>query len=449
MAPDWEWGQSANGLPAVKIYAKNMKQSADASRAELRQIELRIYAKDGLHYDRVKSAAAQFTTNDHKLYSPGEAEITLSVPVQGEPPHQLTSITTAGINFDSNSGQAVTDKHVSFAFEQGDGTCTGATYDPSTHTLNLNTNVVVNLRGKGPNSMPMKIEAGSLAWNENAQEMVMIPWSRLTRDQTVIDAAQSMVLLDGHAVKLIVTKNAHGTDQQPGRQIEYAADELRVEYNDDGEMERMTGTGHAKLVAHGSTSQTTMTGDRVGLGFVDNDGESVLSTAAAQGNGYLESKPLPDPKGETADTKVLKAESLDLVMKPGGKDLERVNTQTPGILEFQPAQPSRHRRVLNADRMIIQYGAKNEIQSFHATAASTETYPSEEDRKAKKTGLATAYTSSKVIDASFDDNGQMKQMKQTGDFHYNGRRAQSAGGHGNAAERQQCNGSGQTRPDHG
>jgi lipopolysaccharide export system protein LptA len=428
MAPDWEWEQSANGLPAVKVFAKNMTQSADSSRAELQDIELRIYEKDGQHYDRVKSAAAQFTTNDNKLYSPGEAEITLSVPVQGDPPHQLTSITTAGINFDSSSGKAVTDKHVSFTFEQGDGTCTGATYDPATHTLNLNTNVVVNLRGKGgPNSKPMKIEAGSLAWNENAQEMVMIPWSRLTRDQTVIDAAQSMVLLDGHVVKLIVTKNAHGTDQQPGRQVEYAADELRVEYNEDGEMERMTGAGHAKLVAHGSTSQTTMTGDRVGLGFVNNNGDSVLSTAAAQGNGYLESKPLPDPKGETGDTKVLKAESLDLAMKPGGKDLERVNTQTPGTLEFQPAQASRHRRLLNADRMVIEYGAKNEIQSFHATTATTETYPSEEDRKKKKTGLATAYTTSKVIDASFDDNGQMKQMKQTGDFHYTegGRKAQA------------------------
>ena len=143
MAPDWEWSQSSdNGMPAVKISAKNMKQSADSTRAELVQIELHIYQKDGLHYDRVKSDYAQLTTSDHKLYSPGDAEITLDVPVQGEPPHQLTSITGSGINFDSVSGQAVTDKHVSFTFEEGDGTGTGATYDPATHSLNLNNNVV-------------------------------------------------------------------------------------------------------------------------------------------------------------------------------------------------------------------------------------------------------------------------------------------------------------------
>src|SRR5208337_3866004 len=125
-ANDWEWGQSGNGQPQVKLFAKDFKQSADSERAELRDLELQIYQKDGLHYDRVKSAAAQFTTSDNKLYSPGPAEITLSVPVSGAPPHQLTSITTSGINFDSKSGLAVTDQHVSFTFENGDGFCTGA-----------------------------------------------------------------------------------------------------------------------------------------------------------------------------------------------------------------------------------------------------------------------------------------------------------------------------------
>ena len=117
---DWEWEQSCyNGMPCVKISAKNMKASADSTQAELDRIELRIYAKDHLHYDRVKSAYAHFTTDDHKLYSPGDVEITLDVPVTGDPPHRLTSVTAAGINFDSESGQAVTDKHVSFTFEEG------------------------------------------------------------------------------------------------------------------------------------------------------------------------------------------------------------------------------------------------------------------------------------------------------------------------------------------
>jgi lipopolysaccharide export system protein LptA len=106
-------------------------------------------------------------------------------------------------------------------------------------------------------------------------------------------------------------------------------------------------------------------------------------------------------------------------MKPGGKDLGSVHTQTPGTLEFVPNQIARHRRILRANEMDVVYGEKNEIQSFHAVAASTETYPSQEESKRKVNPRTdVAYTSSKVIDATFDDKGQIQTMKQTGDFHY-------------------------------
>src|SRR5580700_8067969 len=174
------------------------------------------------------TAYATMTTGDHKLYAPGDVQITLDVPVAGDPPHPLTSITTSGINFDSESGQAVTDRHVSFTFEEGDGTATGAAYDPSTHSLNLTSNVVVNLRGKvadgDAESMPMKVEAGQLSWNEATGLVLLTPWSRLTRDQTVVEAGQSTVQLMGHELKTIDAVKGHGTDKRPGRNIEYSAD---------------------------------------------------------------------------------------------------------------------------------------------------------------------------------------------------------------------------------
>jgi lipopolysaccharide export system protein LptA len=423
LAHGFEWTQSVDGKPAVKIQAQDMKQSADGSREELAQIELRIYMKDGQHYDRIKSAYAQLTTIDHKLYSPGDAEITLQVPVAGDPAHMLTSITASGINFDSDSGQAVTDKHVKFTFAQGDGTCDGATYDPNTHGLTLLNSVVVNLRGAEIDTMPMKIETGQLKWNELDGVLHLAPWSRMTRDQTKIDAAESIVQLEDNEVKWIDAKAAHGTDERPGRQLAYAADSVRVNYNDARQIELINGIGHARLQAHSATSDTSILGDKVDLGFVDNDGESALSVAIVTGNGSLESKPIPDPKGDTGDTKIMKADAFSLQMQPGGKDLQQVTTRSPGTLEFLPNQPSHHRRLLHASQMVVNYGPRNEVQSFHAAgaataAASTETYPSEEERRKKKGNLAVAHTSSKTVDATFDDKGQLKFMKQSDNFQY-------------------------------
>src|SRR5947209_3189761 len=98
-AIDYEWGQSENGKPAVHVSAKN-SSIGENGMTQLQEVEIRIYNKDGKHYDRVRSPEAQFATSEARLYAPGEAEITLSVPVDGEPPAALTSIKAAGINFD-------------------------------------------------------------------------------------------------------------------------------------------------------------------------------------------------------------------------------------------------------------------------------------------------------------------------------------------------------------
>jgi lipopolysaccharide export system protein LptA len=215
---------------------------------------------------------------------------------------------------------------------------------------------------------------------------------------------------------------AKGIDNRPGREVEYSADMIHIHYV-EGVAEKINGVGNARLVSHGKGSDTTMTGNSVDLFFNTESGDSELSTAIARGNGMVESKPMPDPKGATPDTKIMKSDVLTLHMRPGGKDLSRVNTDVPGTLEFLPNQAARHRRLLKALAMDVEYAEKNEIQSFHATGASTETDPSEEEKqrelkKGNKAPLPVTYTSSKTIDAAFDEKGQIRTMKQTDDFHY-------------------------------
>jgi lipopolysaccharide export system protein LptA len=419
-AIEWAWGKSSpDGKPAIELHAKNYTQSQDNNRIELKEVELQIYTKDGSHYERVRSPIAVMTVSDKKLYAPGEAEITLDVPVKGDPPHALTSIKAASINFDSVNGHAVTDKHVTFKFDGGEGTSDGASYDPETRALHMDHNVVVTMRGKDPMSTPMKIEADELSYSEKEAVIHLGPWSRMTRDQTIINAGPAVVKLLDKKIDTIDATDARGTDKRPGRDLEYSAATVHVKYTPDHLMEKLNGTGNARLVSHGKGSDTTMLGDTVDLFFNTDSGESDLSNAIARGHGSIESKPLPDPKGATGDTKIMKSDVLDLFMKPGGKDLSRVTTNAPGTLEFLPNQFARHRRLLTATQMDVLYGDKNEVQSFHAVDAATETYPSEEERKRKKAGpLDTTFTSSKTIDATFDEKGDIKTMKQTDNFRY-------------------------------
>jgi lipopolysaccharide export system protein LptA len=418
-AVDWEWGQSAQGRPQLKLTAKEMRQATDAKTSQLEKIELRIYQKNGKSYDRVRSDHAEFTSSDNRLYAPGEAEITLDVPVAGDPKHVLTSIKAAGINFDSQTGKAVTDKHVAFTFENGNGVCDGASYDPQTHEIHLMHGVVVNLKSKDPKGHPMKVETEELVYSETASTVNLGPWSRLTRDQMVMASGATTVHLKNKKLDSIDAPSAKGTDKQEGKDLEYSADMVKAWYNEHGEMERLEATGNAHLVSHAKTSDTTMTGTLLNMFFNATAKDSVLSSVQARGNAFLESKPATVPGVLTPDTKDIRADSVDVFMKPDGKELERVSTLSPGTMEFLPNQAAKSRRLVKSDRMTVRYGAKNEIESYHADAASTETHPSQQEIAAKKKPAnQIAMTSSKTLDATFDDKGQLKQILQTGNFHY-------------------------------
>ena len=121
------------------IDAESMQQVKDASRVDLKNVTMKVYSKDAKTYDLVKSAAATFNTAEKSLYSEGDVEITLNLPVEGQPAKPPTVIKTSGLTCDSNTGRVDTDKPSSFVFEKGDGKATGATYDPASHELLMKT----------------------------------------------------------------------------------------------------------------------------------------------------------------------------------------------------------------------------------------------------------------------------------------------------------------------
>jgi lipopolysaccharide export system protein LptA len=181
-----------------------------------------------------------------------------------------------------------------------------------------------------------------------------------------------------------------------------------------------------------------MTADQVNLEFTDQappdkadkTPDSTLTHAVGNGHAVLESRQVPDPpkRQKTPESRILKSNYIEMFMRPGGKDLDKVLTQAPGSLEFLPNEPDQHRRVLNGDKMTIVYGKQNAIQSFATSRVTTETYPSQVERersaKSAKPGQPppppppVGKTSSVFMTADFDEKSQMKHMKQWDNFHY-------------------------------
>ena len=282
------------------------------------------------------------------------------------PAGRLMAIKSSGVSVESKTGKATTDRLATFKFDRGDGQAMGADYDPNTRELNLHNEVSMTWRGTDPGTIPMKIETAQLNYNERDAKVYLTPWSKLTRDTLTLNAGPATVTLQNGNLKMVDTTQAKGTDKRPGRNLEYSANQLIVEFNDNNQIQKMTGVDQARVVSNGDTSQTTITSDRVVMDFETTESDSLLQTAVAQGHSIMESKPVIKPGVDPADTRMLKSDTIHTKMRPGGQEIEAVETDGPGAIEFIPNRPEQPHRWMNGDHIWMTYGPKNTIQSFRS-----------------------------------------------------------------------------------
>jgi lipopolysaccharide export system protein LptA len=398
------------------IDAESMQQVKDASRVDLKNVTMKIYGKDGQTYDLVKSAAATFNTNEKSLYSEGAVEITINLPKEGQPIKPPTVIKTSGLTCDSESGRVDTDQASSFVFEKGDGKAKGATYDPGNHELLMKSEVEIHWNPPGAHAKPMKIEAITLAWHETTSEIWLKPWGRMTRETMVMDGNDVVVKLEDKVIRSITAVNAHGIDELPTRKLRYAADELAMDFDDDGLARKINGNRNASLVSFTNASETTVTADRVDLDLLPNGNESLLNQVTANGHAVVTSKPVAAPARQLSETHVLRSESLEMKMQPGGREMQSVVTKAPGTLEFLPNLPSQHHRVLEGTDFVIAYGPQNRLDNFRATNVKTRTDPTADERRRNR---PPSTTTSRELEARFDPKtSHLANMQQSGDFAY-------------------------------
>ncbi len=411
----WTYKQTSNGKTAITVHAEDLQEVQ--GKQELTGVELDIYHKDGNEYDHVKCAKAEFDMAEGVLYSDGEVEITRGVPVDQPPKGRLMVIKSSGVRVESKTGKATTDRPATFQFDRGEGKSVGVNYDPEARELVMRSQVELIWRGADRKAPPMKVEAGAVSYKEREGKVFLSPWSKLTRESMSLNAGPAVVTLSDGVIQLVETQQARGTDQRPGRNLEYAANQLTINFDGNNQIQKITGVDQARLVSTQDTAITTMTSDRVVMDFDTSGEDSILQNALATGRSVVESKPVPVKGAGLADTRILKSETIRTKMRAGGQEIESVETDSAATIEFIPNRPELPHRWMNGDRVAIAYGSKNQIQSFRSTNVSTRT----EKPRAKDAQEAppAELTWSKDLLATFKPNSsQLVKLEQWNSFRY-------------------------------
>ncbi len=429
-ANNWVYSQSDGEHPRVTVRAKSFRQVKAPSVMELEGVELQLFHQESDQFDLVRSAKAQFDIAAKTLYADGDVDITMARPAAGKPTvapkpgadgeneeqnpgGRIVKIRTSGVRFASDTGKASTDRHADFEFEQGSGSADGVDYDPVSRELHLRSGVELHWMGKGERSKPMLIEAGEAYYREMESKVFLLPWSKLTRDTLHMEGTSSVISLDKGVIKEAQTEAAHGVQDDPGRKVEFAADSLLMTFGDGMAIQEIKGQHNGKLVSTAETMRTTVTGEMIDLQFDPTARESTLTHAVAMQKAVAEAQPLPQPGALLAETRVLRSEVIHLNMRPGGRDIDTVETDGAGTVDFLPNRPEQPKRFMQGDRIWITYGPENRIQSFRAINASTRT---------DKPGTPVPppmLTQSKELLATFDPKtSELIRLEQKTDFHY-------------------------------
>jgi lipopolysaccharide export system protein LptA len=416
-AEDWTWENTKDGKPTVRVRARDFSQNADGTQINLKGVELQMFSPDGKTFDRVRSEDANFDQKAEILYSPGDVEITMAVPAEAaaKPLGRLVVIKTSGVRYESKTGKAHTDKPASFRFDRGSGQSVGAVYDPTVRELQMHNDVKLHWIGDDPKDPPMDIEAGSLLYKEASSEIFLSTWSKFRRDTLSMEGGNAVVRLKEGAIESVDALQAHGADTRKDRKIDYAADTLYIKFNEKGVLKTVTGDGHAKLLSTTATSLTSVNSGRLDMEFEPAGNDSVLRKALAMNGAVVESKPVPRDGVPMADTRVLKSQIVNLYMRADGREMDRVETDSPAHIDFVPNRPGNKRRSIDAANMSILYGSDNQVKTFNAINATTRT----ENPPVKGKAQPPAITSSKGMTAHFDEKtGAMTRLEQWDDFRY-------------------------------
>jgi lipopolysaccharide export system protein LptA len=416
----WCYSDNSGAQRKYLVCSGKMRQIKEPSLYELEDVDLRLFHKEGSEYDLIRCAKAQFDTSAKTLYSDGDIEITLALPTDGPPHGHIVKVHSSGVTIQSETGKASTDRKAVFDFDEGGGSAVGAEYDPQIRELHLRSQVSLDWLGKTPGAVPMHIEAGEAFYHERDSNVLLIPWATLTRDTLHMEAGTSLVDLDHGDIRDVKARNAHGVKDDPDRKVEFGADFLTMNFGDGMQVSKIVGDDHGRLVSTAQTMRTTVTADHLDLDFEANGGpsgkESTLATALATGSSATEAQPLPKPGTEVAETRILRSDSIRLKMKPGGKDIDNVETAGPGTIDFVPNRPGQPKRWMKGDRIWIAYGAENRIQSLRSINVSTRT---DKPPQPGQPDPPPALTGSKEIFATFDPKtSDLTDMEQKTDFHY-------------------------------
>jgi LPS export ABC transporter protein LptC/lipopolysaccharide transport protein LptA len=394
---------------------------------ELEEVHLEIYPETGDKPDQITAHRA--------IYLPGEkdskdARIWFDGDVNIETRDALVA-KTEKVEFDQGKEIAETEAPVTFERENVSGHATGALVDSKNKRLDLHKDVeiVVAPDAKASTSAnlkmrarPVTIHAGRATFDQLRMHLSFTNGATAEQERDVMSGDQlSATLSEKKRVQKIEARgNSYLRSMEQGHAAEIHATDMDFFFDADQRIERAVATQDVRARSLDADSQAELTGaNSLDVDFLAQADKSLLKEMrAAGGRSVLTlSAPQSHASDPRAANKRLTAESVKLVWRATGKDLESAEASGNAELVIEPVQRSAtaERKTLTAQKFVCEFYETGNLARVATATGGEVKVVMDPLQPTEKRGQRTI-TAQKVITASFVQATQdVEQLNAEGD----------------------------------
>jgi lipopolysaccharide export system protein LptA len=325
---------------------------------ELENVSIAVYPADGNVPDQISAARAIFQPETTVISFIGNVKIDTKDKLQ---------VTTDSLSFDQDKGVAHTDAAVAFNRENVSGSSTGAVVEQKSKRLELKNNVAIRVEPRvngtsnsGPGntrSRPVTIKAARGIFEHESLKLTFTGGATVEQERDILSGENiySTLNKEQRLEKAEIRGNAYLRTMEPGRAAEVHAVDMDFFLDKDQRLERAFANNDVKARSLNADSDFELSGSNsLEVLFQATADTSLLKEMKANGRSVIT---LSAPKSKASDpraaNKRLTADSVKLLWRGSGRDLEKAEASGNAELFIEPVTSSvrAERRKLNASQL--------------------------------------------------------------------------------------------------
>jgi lipopolysaccharide export system protein LptA len=416
------------------IRASRATEFKEGSRSLLEDVDISVYGRKGDRNDTLRTRACDFISTTGKISCAGEVQINLQSAGKPRASANAIQVATSAVTFSRDSGEARTDKPVTFRWPAGRGSAVGVSYDSNSGTLRLEHEVDLNLSNSSSSSADktdpapetLHLTGDSMRFQRDTRRVQMNGNVHAQQATHELSAGELLLELDGefHAHRVLANDHPQLRDSGTVGSLALSATKIVSTMRPDGSVDSIVAMGGVHATRTTPAGDDAIAAGRVEIDLVTRQNTPQLLTAS---NGVALISTTADSAG---GTRRLETDGLEIHFSDTLHPeivIERVDTLSPARVEWKGTTTANAKSVpqttqMKGKQMTLNFAGQNQLQSL-ASSGGVEVR--------RKVGDASEETTaSRELTAKFE-GGEWSTIDQTGDVHFRDgeRSGQSQRGH--------------------